>query len=253
MWSKCLAEKYVRYNLIQSFCSIILILIQYKPIYLLIDLVTFILELKTLAIAPYIIDSLLTVAQLTCDLVAIPRFNREPCTQFNNLIDVSACLAVIHLAALGCMGDQEHTIRFWRVMRLDFILMMLSQHQPPRDFDMTLQLLSISTLRDSIGPKVTDQDEQQKRAGYIIDRISLLLIGPPTAPEGVTKHEPSVISNLRLQILRTFDAFCQTSWGTEALALHRYAIGRLVKLMSDELDALYDYRSGHQQRSVCRR
>lgn len=211
---------------------------------------TFALELKTLAIAPFVIDSLLKVAQQTCDLVAIPRFKREPCKQFDGVVDVSACLAVIHLAAMGCMVDQDHNIRFWRCVRLDFVLMMLSQHQPPEDFDMTLQLLSISTMVDSIGPKAVDHDEQQKQVGYIIDRISLLLISSPSAPEGISKHNPSVISNLRLQILRTFNSFCQTAWGTEALALHKFAIGRLVKLMSDELDALYDHRSSHQQRSV---
>lgn len=227
-----------------------LTLTQYRPTYLLVDLVTFVLELKTLAIAPFVVDSLLKVAQQTCDLVAIPRFKREPCTQFHGVIDVSSCLAVIYLAALGCMGDPEHTTRFWRCVRLDFVLMMLSQHQPPQDFDTMLQLLSLSTMKDSIGPKATDQDEQQKQVGYIIDRISLLLISSPSVPEGDMKHDPSVISNLRLQILRTFNAFCQTTWGTEALALHKFAIGRLVKLMSDELDSLYNHRSGHKQRLV---
>ncbi|KAI9741488.1 MAG: hypothetical protein M1818_004294 [Claussenomyces sp. TS43310] len=238
LWSQCLTEKFN---------------IKYEPIPLFISLLMLALELKTLAIAPYIIDSLLPVAQETGEIVGIRRFKRESCSQFEKDIDVSACLALIHLAALGCMHDKEHNIRFWRLMRLDFVLMILSQHQPVKDFDMMLQLLSMSTMRDSIGPKLMDQDKQYDQAKYIIDRVSLLLVSLPTLEKGATKHDVAIISNLRLQILRTFDAFCQTPWGGEVLALHRYAVGRLVKLMSDELDAMYDHRSRHKQsaRLVC--
>jgi len=205
------------------------------------------------AVAPYIIDSLLPVAQSTAELIGILRFKRESYARFEKDIDVSACLALIHLAASGCINDREHTIRFWRLMRLDFVLMMLSQHQPIEDFDMMLQLLSMSTMRDSIGPKTMDQDTQHDQAKYIIDRISLLLVAIPTLEDGSQRHEASQISDLRLQILRTFDAFCQTPWGGEALAIHRYAIGRLVKLVSDQLDAMYDYQSTYKRsaRLVC--
>lgn len=223
---------------------------QYKPISLLVDLLTFALGLKTLAVAPFIIDSLLPVAQSTAELVGILRFKRESYSRFEKDIDVSACLELIYLAATGCINDREYTIRFWRLMRLDFVLMMLSQHQPIHDFHMMLQLISMSTMRDSIGPKTMDQDTQHDQAKYIIDRISLLLVTVPSSGDGSQKHDASTILDLRLQILRTFEAFCQTSWGGEVLALHRYAVGRLVKVMSDELDAMYDYQSGYNQRSV---
>jgi hypothetical protein len=213
---------------------------------------TFCLEVKTLAIAPFIIDNLVPAAQLTAEIIAIPRFNRTSYTQFEKDIDVSACLAILHLAAQGCINNVAHTSRFWRAMRLDFVLMILSQHQPVEDFDMMLQLLSMSVMKESIGPIAPEPDAelQLPRAGYIIDRVSLLLINNPTVPDGSTKHDASVIAGLRLQILRTLEAFCQTTWGGAAVAVHPNAIGRLVKLMSNELDALYDYRSGHKQRSV---
>ncbi len=225
---------------------------QHKPVSLIIDLLTFCLELKTLAIAPFIIDNLVPAAQLTAELIAIPRFNRTSYTQFEKDIDVSTCLAILHLAAQGCINNLAHTSRFWRAMRLDFVLMILSQHQSVEDFDMMLQLLAMSIMKESIGPIAPEPDAelQLPRAGYIIDRVSLLLINTPTVPEGARKHDSSVIASLRLQILRTLEAFCQTIWGGAAVAVHPNAIGRVVKLLSSELDALYDYRSGYKQRSV---
>ena len=165
---------------------------------------------------------------------------------------MSACLAILHLAAQGCINNIAHTTRFWRAMRLDFVLMILSQHQSIEDFDMMLQLLSMSILKESIGPIAPepDADFRLTQAGYIIDRVSLLLVNTPTGPEGSRKYDASVIADLRLQILRTLEAFCQTIWGGAAVAVHLNAICRLVKLMSNELDALYDYRSGHKQRLV---
>jgi hypothetical protein len=208
--------------------------------------------LKTLAIAPFIIDNLVPAAQLTAELIAIPRFNRTSYEQFEKDIDVSACLAVLHLAAQGCINNHAHTSRFWRAMRLDFVLMILSQHQAVEDFDMMLQLLAMSILKESIGPIAPEPDAelQLPQARYIIDRVSLLLINNPTVPEGAMKHDACIIADLRFQILRTLEAFCQITWGGAAVAAHPNAIGRLVKLMSNELDALYDYRSGHKQRSI---
>ena len=210
------------------------------------------MELKTLAIAPFILDSLLPTAQLTAELIAIPRFNRSSYAQFEKEIDVSACLAILYLASQGCINNIAHISRFWRAMRLDFVLMILSQHQTVEDFDMMLRLLVMSVMKESIGPIAPDSEAelQLPRAGYIIDRVSLLLTNTPTVQEGAHKHDPSIIADLRFQILRTLEAFCQTTWGGAAVAAHPHAIGRLVKLMSNELDALYDYCSGHKKRLV---
>lgn len=208
--------------------------------------------MKTLAIAPFVLDKLVPAAQLTAELIAIPRFNRASYAQFEKDIDVSACLALLHLAAQGCINNIAHSSRFWRAMRLDFVLMILSQHQSVEDFDMMLRILTMSIMKESIGPIVPDSDAelQLPRAGYIIDRVSLLLINSPTVKEGATKHNACVIADLRFQILRTLEAFCQTTWGGAAVAVHPNAMGRLVKLMSNELDAIYDYHSGHRQRWV---
>lgn len=201
-----------------------------------------------MAIAPYIAESLLNVAQSTADLIGIPRFKREKYTHLEPHIDVSESLEIMLLVAQGCIGSRDHTVRFWRAMRLEFVLMILSSHQHVRDFDLMLQLLAMSTMKESIGPLAPDQDSQASHVRYIIDRMSLLLVSQPTVNAGEKKNDSSTIAALRLRILHTFEAFCQFRWGGEAVAVHRLAIGRLVKIMSDELDSLYDYRSGHQQR-----
>lgn len=221
---------------------------QYSPVSLLIDLLTFCIELKTLAISPSLIDTLIPVAQDTGELIAWRRFNRQPFAEFEKYIDVSACLAIIHLTALGCMNDKEHIRKFWRQMRLEFVLVFLSQNLPVEDVDMMLQLLAMSVMKDSVGPIAADPELQLKHAEYILDRVSYMLTNSPTVPEGSQKHSPAVISALRLQLLKVLYAFCQTPWGGEVIAIHQNVVGKLVKLMSNELDTLYDHRSGHKQR-----
>lgn len=227
LWSRCLSEKY------------------YKPIFLLLDLLTFALELRTTAIAPYILDTLLPTAQATCDLIAVPRFRRESYATYAADIDVHACLIIMHLAALGCMPSREHTTRFWRQMRLDFVLMTLSPHQPVEDFDIMLQLLAMSVLKDSIGPIPVEPGMQPDSIKYIIDRLALLLVNSFTVPEGQPKHDAKTIARLRLQILTTLMEFSLSPLGSAALAKHSHAIGRMTKVLSGSLDTLYSYPSYH--------
>jgi hypothetical protein len=124
--------------------------------------------------------------------------------------------------------------------------MILSQHQPVQDFDMMLQLLSFSVLCESIGPIASEQGSQHDQIKYIVDRVALLLVTVPSIPEGGKKHEPRTIAELRLQIVRTLTTFTQVPLGSEAVAKHSHCIGRVVKLLSDSIDTLYDHNSTHQ-------
>jgi len=76
-------------------------------------------------------------------------------------------------------------------MRLDFILMMLSQDQPIEDFAMMLRLLTMSVLIDNntIGPIASDARKQQQEAGYIIERATIPLADP--SPVEIPKSDPS--------------------------------------------------------------
>lgn len=213
-------------------------------------MLTFALELKTSSVVPHIIDTLVPLAQLTADLVAIPRFNKEPPTVFEKDIDVSACLALLHFAALACMSHTEHITRFWKLMRWDFVLLMLSQNQPVADFQCMVQLLSTSVLQSSFGTISVNDKTQGIQVGYIIDRLTWPLFETPCLPMSLDKLDTSCLLKLRLLILQLLNGIARSSYSGNALAQHQNAIGRIVGMMSGEIDALYDHNSGHEERYV---
>ncbi|RDW69251.1 hypothetical protein BP6252_08271 [Coleophoma cylindrospora] len=229
IWSKCMAEKYL------------------KPVYLILDLLTFALELKTSSVVPHIIDTLVPLAQLTADLVAIPRFNKESPAVFEEDIDVSACLALVHFAALACMSQTEHIMRFWKLMRWDFVLLMLSQNQPVADFQSMVQILSTSVLKSSFGTISLDEKTQDIHVGYIIDRLTWPLFEIPCLPTSMDRLDTSSLLKLRLQILQLLCGIARSPYSGHALAQHQNAVGRIVSMMSEGIDALYDHKSGHEE------
>ncbi|KAK6596222.1 DNA repair protein [Botrytis cinerea] len=230
LWSKCMDER----------C--------YTPIYLFVDILTFALESKTLSIVPHIIDQLIPLVQKTADLVAIPRFKSEPCDPYDKDINVSACLALTHLAALGCVPEQEHITRFWKLMRWDFVLLMLSQNQPVADFEWMLRILSTGVLKDSFGSNPDDNPKfrASTNAGHIIERLTYPLFEVPCLPMSVAKVDPDVVLKLRLEIVSLMTGMTRSPYAGNALASHPTAIGRLISLISDELDGLYDHKSGRE-------
>ncbi|PQE24932.1 hypothetical protein CJF32_00007315 [Rutstroemia sp. NJR-2017a WRK4] len=230
LWSKCLEDEY------------------YTPIYLILDLLQFALELKTTAIAPLIIDQLVPIAQKTADLVAIPRFNRESPSPFDKDINVSSCLALMHLAALGSIPENHDITRFWKQMRWDFVLLMLSPNQNVADFEWMIRILSTGILKDSFGGILPENAVMTPatNVGHIIDRLTYPLFEVPCLPKSTVKVDPDVVGKLRLQIILLLTNMTRSAYVGKALAVHPSAIGRIVSLISDELDTLYDYRSGRE-------
>ncbi len=213
------------------------------------DLLKFVLALDTLKTAPHLIHDLLHVAQLTADVNAIPRFRAEPASKINADIDVTECLALMHLVALGCLPDEEVILRFWKRMRWDFAIMMLKPNQPLEDILVMVQILSTGSLQASFGPiKSTEAHDQQTNEKRLIDPISLLLVESPTVAKDEEPYGKDDINDLRLEVLGLLGAICSKRHGGEALAKHPLVIGRLVKLMYDELDSLYDHLDGHEER-----
>lgn len=230
LWSKCMDERY------------------YAPIYLFVDILKFALELKTLSIVPHIIDQLIPLVQKTADLVAIPRFKNELPDPYDKDIDVSACLALTHLTALGCVPEQEHITRFWKLMRWDFVLLMLSQNQPVSDFEWMLRILSTGVLKDSFGSNPDDNPKfrASTNAGHIIERLTYPLF--EVLPTSLGKVEADIVLKLRIHIILLMTGMTRSPYAGKALVSHPNAIGRLVSLISDELDSLYDHRAGREDR-----
>lgn len=214
------------------------------------DLISHALELKTQTIAPCIIEDLVPLLLHTADLVAIPRFNVKSPEPYDKDIDVSACLSLLHLAALGCVSEEESMTRFWELMRWEFVLMMLSQNQPTEHYEMMLSILSTSVLRNSFGPIDTNSDTNvpnNQIAGYIIERLTWPLYEIPYLPMSPERVSAATLSHLRLRIIELLIHMTFSAHAGRALATHPKAIGRLVSFLSEELDTLYQHNHRHKE------
>ena len=225
--------------------------LKYKPLYLLLDLIKFILLLSPLTTAPHLVDDLVLLAQLTADVNVIPRFRHRASSQLNleDDIDTNECLQILHLTASGCARRQEDIERFWRLMRFDFILMMLRNVQPVEDTELMLSLLKTSCLEDSFAMRIDPKDGDQSASEvHVIDRVSAMLIDVPKVPQGEVPYDVFEIAQMRFEAIGLIEKICDNRYGGEALARNPYAIGRIVRVMNDELNALYNYKTGHEYR-----
>lgn len=250
LWDQCLREKY------------------YEPIYDLVALITFILQLNTISVAPYITSTLVPVAQTTIFLLAVPRFESQDGDLASRAdetiqhlvlnIDTEGTLQLTYLTALGCADsyllDPQHPLDlgpdrdspqrlYWKLMQIDFVLVMLSPKQPRDDFLGMLSLLCTSCLPESIGPITSEPDRGPAFvAQALIERVSKIMHEPrswaaPGESSGSFGHRQCVV---RLAALRTLMAFAQSSLGARQLALSDVAIPRLVNVLCGAIDALYD-------------
>lgn len=258
LWDQCLREKY------------------YEPIYDLVALITFILQLNTISVAPYITSTLIPVAQTTIYLLAVPRFESEngdlstssdPTIEHLTLnIDTEGVLQLMYLAALGCvdsylldpvnplnLGPERDPPQrlFWKLMQIDFVLAMLSHKQPRDEFLGMLSLLCASCLPETIGP-ITDDPARDPTfvADSLVERVSKIMHQPmlwvttPSSPQPSTSSAPLPYGHracvIRLASLQALMAFAQSPLGAKQLALSVTAIPRLVNVLCGAIDALYD-------------
>ncbi|KAL2173064.1 uncharacterized protein P884DRAFT_213091 [Thermothelomyces heterothallicus CBS 202.75] len=250
LWHQCLSERY------------------YGPIYHLVSLLLYTLDLNAVEVAPHILSSLIPVCATTCRLVALPRLNsadgdlsghpdavvRQLCLN----IDVTQCLSVLYLAASGCFpqplqnpttSDQPQDtpqLEFWKTIELDFVLTMLSPKNPEEDWSAMMILLRTSVAPNSIGPIPSSATNSTNRrseaktadavAATLIDCVSSFLCEPPKwATPRSAKEIPA-----RLAALRTLMAFATGHFGARQIAESDVAIPRLVTVLCWALDRLYD-------------
>lgn len=250
LWDQCLRER----------C--------YEPIYDLVSLVTFILQLNSISVAPYITSTLVPVAHTTILLLAAPRFESQdgdlstsPDETMRHLtlnIDTEGTLQLMYLAALACCdaylldpanplnlgpaGDSPQRL-YWKLMQIEFVLCMISHKQPREEYLGMLSLLCTSCLPDSIGPITGEADRDPAFvAQALIERVSKIMYEPirwakPGDTSASFGHGHCIT---RLAALRTLMAFAQSSLGATQLALSDVAIPRLVNVLCGAIDALYD-------------
>ncbi|KAI0007692.1 hypothetical protein F4779DRAFT_591054 [Xylariaceae sp. FL0662B] len=219
------------------------------PITELISLLSFTLQLRTVAVAPYIAQSLIPVAMDSCYEVSIPRFNNpnledptdESYKNFNTHISSTEILSLMYLTATGCAtsppvgaGLTSPAVDFWSLVHVEFVLMLLCQKQPVEDFLAVLRLLCTSVFPDSIGP-ISPSKSAEMVAYIVIERLSWHLTDLPRWD--VDQLQLRVMRNA---VLQTLAAFARSPFGLAQLAISDYAVPRLVTLLSSCIDELYD-------------
>ncbi|KAK5651873.1 hypothetical protein OQA88_11532 [Cercophora sp. LCS_1] len=248
MWQRCLKEKYL------------------APIYYLGALISYVLQLNAVTVAPHIISSLLPVCITTCQLVALPRFHSadgdisqhpdETVRQLTVGGEVPQSMSLLYLSALGCLSspadleiplpsDVSPQVQFWKTVDMHFVIVMLSPKHPELEWLTALALLCTSVLPDSLGPIPNAIHEAEKNAASqspevvadaVTERVSFCLFDIPRwASPGSTKE-----LHARLAVLKTLIIFATSPFGLLRIASNDKTIQRLVTTLCWAIDRLYD-------------
>ncbi|KAK6002082.1 hypothetical protein QM012_001720 [Aureobasidium pullulans] len=226
LWERCLHDK------------------MYTPIYLILDLYEFILVMSAEPPRLSLIERFLPLATKTIDLVALPRVRHHSGANVDlhllECINVDQILALMHGMAFDVSLDAESCQVFWKKMEFDFTLMMLNKSQPLPQIMLVLQMLGSSAMPESFSIIADDSDKQSTLEGHTIDRLTTLLFERPEAPLGEPPYEDNEVAVLQIETIRVLNSLAVTKHGSEVLARHRTAIGRLVRLLHVSVTKLYD-------------
>lgn len=224
-------------------------LAQHQPVHLLVDLVKLILVLNPIKTAPELTNDLMSLVQSTADVILVPRCKKESPRKDRANISCIECLQIMQIMADDCSCDTEERVRFWRTMRFDFIMMLLNFINPLDEINTMLSMLHTSVLDQSFAMIIPPNNGQQDASeAHILDNLSHLLINTPRTSPGGKPSDAAELCGVRLRVLCLIEAMCNTPHGSEALAKHRLVIGYLIRVMNDELDRVYDYQYGYEQR-----
>ena len=228
IWAQCMQEHY------------------HDPIHLLISQIKFILTISPLKTAPELTNNLMSLLQETADILIIPRCQKKPPRDDRALITSTATLALIHQMATQLSPSEEESTRFWRTMRFDFIMMLLSFIHPLSELHLMLRLLAHSILPNSFAMIIPPNDGiQSATEARVIDNLSRLLVEPPRPTQGEPSLTGIELAELRLNVLSLLEEMAGNDYAALALSKHKLVLGRLVRLMNDSLANAYDYTSAH--------
>ncbi|KAK5674298.1 hypothetical protein LTS12_029621, partial [Elasticomyces elasticus] len=156
-------------------------------------------------------------------------------------------MSLLYRVASGCLHLERALEKFWRLIRWDFVLMMLNTAQPIQDIILAMNLLVTSIRGNSFGPIHETEAEQLANENYIVDRVANLLSEMPQVDEGEAPYMKVEICNMRLEALSLLMAIAfqpmdpSNKHGSSVIASHPTALARLIRAMHDELNALYSY------------
>lgn len=231
IWVRCVEERY------------------WEPIKHLVALISFTLQLHTTTVAVWTFRNLSAAAQTTIFMLAegrhrVPDGDLSKNETYSGLvehIDTTYIMALLQLIAMACattpvkmeISVEFRTEELWKLLTLDFVLLLLTPKQKLEDVIGMLSLLTTSTLPNSIGPLVEDK-EPAFVARLVIERVSAKLV------EFQPVMTPDDRRRVRVAALRTLIAFARQPFGALQLASHNNALPRLVACLSTSIDDLYD-------------
>ncbi|KAM0326561.1 hypothetical protein ACHAQA_006430 [Verticillium albo-atrum] len=232
MWHQCLDAEY------------------YRPIWDLVSLLAFTLQLQTVSVAPNLIHSLVPAAERSMYMVLEARYKStdgdlsgDPAADsLQHQIDTTYILSLLHLAAMASVtavvqtedGAQTQQANFWSMIPVDFVLIFLTPNQRLDDILGMMDLLCTSVLPHSVGPLELGKDPEAV-ASMIIEKLTCNLLDVPRAAS-----TPRQVHAIGSGVLRTLTAFTRSTFGALQVANHVHAIPRLVTTLSAMVDELYD-------------
>ncbi|KAM0548534.1 hypothetical protein ACHAPJ_009857 [Fusarium lateritium] len=232
IWTRCQAEQF------------------WEPIKYLLALISFTFSLHASEVAPFVFPNLAAPAQATmCTLAEWQRRIREGEQRLKNddfqsmkqHIKIVDILSVFYTSSLACSTALDETdpeaeskaAVFWSFISPDLVYKLLSPKQELPDILGMLELLTTSSLPDSIGPIADESDPSV--ASNVINHVTNKLTDYHLS---VTTREQKC--TLRLAALRTLIAFSRYASGAIELASHGLVLPRLVTCLSTAIDELYD-------------
>ena len=228
IWSQCIKEGY------------------HEPVHLLLDLVKYVLITTFMKTAPDLTNNLMSLLQETADIIIIPRCQKKSPSPNRALISSTECLEVMHLMASQISISRDESIRFWRTMRFDFIMMLLSFIHPLQELNLMIRILHSSILPNSFAMVIPPGDgKQDATEARVIDNLSRLLVESPRPSQGEPSLSSIELAELRLQILALLEEMGANDYAALVLCRHRLLLGRLVRLMNDSLAHAYSYTNAH--------
>lgn len=214
----------------------------HEPVHLLLDYVRFVIVSDPVKAPPQLTDDLMALLQETADIVIIPRCQKKPPAPNRACITSDDTLSLVYLMASQLSSHREESLRFWRTMRFDFVMMLLSFIHPLEELQLTLRLLEFSVLDDSFAMIIPAGDGKQNVSeARVIDNFSRFLVEAPRVSQGEQALTQSQLCALRLTILSLVETMCSVEYASKALCYHRLFLGRLVRLMNDSLAQAYDH------------
>jgi hypothetical protein len=216
----------------------------YTPVYLILDLYEFVLVTSQQRPTISLIDRFLPLATKTIDLVAIPRVRLCPESEVDahliECINVDQILSIMHNMAFDASLSTDTCQAFWKKIEFDFALMMLNKSQPIPQILLVLRMLGTSALPETFSIISDNAQKQATLEGHTIDRLTTLLFERPEAPSYEVPYEDTEITSLQIETIRTLTAVAMTRHGSGVLALHRTAMGRLIRILHVSVTQLYN-------------